>query len=373
MNESIRIGRIIGIQIRIHYSWFIIFGIVTISLATAYFPGEYKSENPLLYWIPAFFTALILFGSVLIHELAHSYLAIRNGIEIRGINLFIFGGVAELTGEPKTAMAELKIAAAGPITSIVIGFLFLLIETFFGSWMGIEILSTLRYLSFINFALAIFNLVPGFPLDGGRLLRAILWKRSGDIKAATKTASRFGQGFAYILIFFGVFQAFSGRFLSGLWMVFIGFFLEQASKSSYQQLLLRQFLTGVKIADIMTKEIVSVDGNMFLKNLISDYFLKYRFSSYPVMDGERVAGLISIKNVKDIPSEKWDVTRVGEAMIPIGDSLVAGPEEEAVHVLNRMLKDSVSKVAVIKEGRLLGLLTLQDIMRLFKIKTDLGE
>jgi Zn-dependent protease/predicted transcriptional regulator len=373
MNESIRIGRIIGIQIRIHYSWFIIFGIVTISLATAYFPREYKSENPLLYWIPAFFTALILFGSVLIHELAHSYLAIRNGIEIRGINLFIFGGVAELTGEPKTAMAELKIAAAGPITSIVIGFLFFLIETFFGSWMGIEILSTLRYLSFINFALAIFNLVPGFPLDGGRLLRAFLWKRSGDIKSATKTASRFGQGFAYILIFFGVFQSFSGQFLSGLWMVFIGFFLEQASKSSYQQLLLRQFLMGVKIKDIMTKEIVSINGDILLKSLIDDYFLKYRYSSFPVMDGERVIGLISIKDVKDVQREKWESIRAKETMTSLNDPLIARPEDEAVHILNRMLKDSVSKVVVIKDGHLLGILTLQDIMRLFKIKTDLGE
>jgi Zn-dependent protease/predicted transcriptional regulator len=373
MNESIRIGRVIGIQIRIHYSWFIIFGIVTISLATAYFPREYQSGNPLLYWMPAIFTALILFGSVLIHELAHSYVAIKNGIEIRGINLFIFGGVAELTGEPKTAIAELKIAAAGPFASIIIGSVFFLIETLFGHGLSVVILSPLRYLKFINFALALFNLVPGFPLDGGRLLRAILWKRSGDIKAATKTASRFGQGFAYILIFFGVFQAFSGRFLSGLWMVFIGFFLEQASKSSYQQLLLRQFLTGVKTADIMTKEVVSVGGDILLRSLIDDYFLKYRYSSYPVMDGGRTIGLISVKDVKDVPGERWGDIRAKEAMTPLDDKIIARPEDEAVHVLNRMLKDSVSKVVVIKDRHLLGILTLQDVMRLFKIKTDLGE
>lgn len=373
MNESIRIGRVIGIQIRIHYSWFIIFGIVTFSLATAYFPGEYKSQNPLLYWIPAIFTALILFGSVLIHELAHSYIAIRNGIEIKSIKLFIFGGVAELTGEPKTAMAELKIAAAGPLTSIIIGLFFLMIEGIFSSGLRIEILSPLRYLTFINFALALFNLVPGFPLDGGRILRAILWKTTGDIKGATKTASRFGQGFAYLLIFFGVFQVFSGQYLSGLWMVFIGFFLDQASKSSYQQLLLRQFLTGVKISDIMTKEMVSIDGDIFLQPSIDEYFLKYRYSSYPVIDGENVVGLISIKNVKDIPREKWEGTRVREAMIPLTDSLRANPDNEVVIVLNRMLKDEVSKVLVIKDGSLLGMLTLQDIMGLFKIKTDLGE
>lgn len=373
MNESIRIGRIIGIQIRVHYSWFVIFGIVTFSLATAYFPGEYQSKSPVLYWIPAIFTAFVLFSSVLIHELAHSYIAIRNGIEIRSINLFIFGGVAELTGEPKTAMAEMKIAAAGPLTSIIIGSFFFLVETLFGPGLRIEILSPVKYLKFINFALAFFNLVPGFPLDGGRLLRAILWKTSGDIKQATKTASRFGRGFAYLLIFFGVFLAFSGQFLSGLWLIFIGFFLDQASKSSYQQLLLRETLTGVKIADIMTKEIVSINGDILLKSLIDDYFLKYRYSSYPVTDGESVIGLISIKNVKDVPGDRWGNTRANEAMMPIGDSLVAKPEEEAVLVLNRMLKEGVSKVVVVKEGRLLGLLTLQDIMRLFKIKTDLGE
>lgn len=373
MNESIRIGRIIGIQIRIHYSWFIVFGIVAISLATAYFPREYKSEDPLFYWIPAIFTALILFGSVLIHELAHSYAAIKNGIEIRAINLFIFGGVAELTGEPKTAVAELKIAAAGPLTSILIGFFFYLIETLLGPEMRIEILSPVRYLKFINFALAFFNLVPGFPLDGGRLLRAILWKGSGDIKRATKIASRFGQGFALFLMFLGVFQAFTGQFLSGLWFIFIGFFLDQASKASYQQLLIRQFLMGVKIADIMTKDIVSIDADISLKSLIEDYFLKSRHSSYPVMDGKNAIGLISIKNVKDVSQDRWDRTRAREAMMPLSDSLIARPEEEAVLVLNRMLKDGVSKVVVIKDDYLAGILTLQDIMRLFKIKTDLGE
>lgn len=373
MNESIRIGRIIGIQLRIHYSWFIIFGIVTISLSTAYFPREYQSQNPILYWIPAIFTSLILFASVLIHELAHSYVAIKNGIEIRGINLFIFGGVAELTGEPKTAIAELKIAAAGPLTSILIGFFFFLIEASFGQNLRIEILSTVRYLKFINFALAFFNLVPGFPLDGGRLLRAILWKNSGDIKSATKIASRFGQGFALILMFLGVFQAFTGQFLSGIWFIFIGFFLDQASKASYQQLLLRESLGGVKIADIMTKEIVSIDGDIFLKSLIDDYFLRYRHSSYPVMDRDSVVGVISIKNVKDVPREKWESTKAREAMIPVTDSLVANPGEEAVLVLNRMLKNGVSKVVIIKDSRLLGILTLQDIMRLFKIKTNLGE
>jgi Zn-dependent protease/predicted transcriptional regulator len=299
--------------------------------------------------------------------------AIKNGIEIRAINLFIFGGVAELTGEPKTAMAELKIAGAGPLTSILIGFFFYLIEALFGSGLRIEILSTVRYLKFINFALAFFNLVPGFPLDGGRLLRAMLWRSSGDIKKATKTASRFGQGFALILMFLGVFQAFTGQFLSGLWLIFIGFFLDQASKASYQQLLIRQSLMGVKIADIMTKDIVSINGDISLKSLIEDYFLKSRHSSYPVMDVKNTIGLISIKNVKDIPSERWDITRAREAMMPLSDSLIARPEEDAVLVLNRMLKDGVSKVVVIKDGNLLGILTLEDIMRLFKIKTDLGE
>lgn len=373
MRETIHTGKIIGIEIKVHYSWFVIFGIVTISLATAYFPGQYQSENALLYWIPAVFTALILFCSVLVHELAHSFVAIKNGIEIRGINLFIFGGVAEMTGEPRTATAELKIAAAGPLTSIAIGFFFYLIEALFGSGLRIEILSPVKYLKFINFALAFFNLIPGFPLDGGRLFRAVLWKSSGDIKSATRTASRFGQGFAFFLMLVGAFEAFTGQFLSGLWLIFIGFFLDQASKSSYQQLLLRESLTGVKIADIMTKDMVSIDGNIFLKSVIDNYFLKYRHSSYPVIDGDRVIGLIAIKNIKDIPQDRWDRTKAREAMVPLNDSLFAGPEEQAVLVLNRMLKDGVSKVVVIKDSRLVGILTLQNIMRLFKIKTDLGE
>ncbi|MEW6409641.1 MAG: site-2 protease family protein [Nitrospirota bacterium] len=370
MNESITIGRIIGIRIKIHYTWFIVFGLVMISLATAYFPKEYEALSRLSYWIPAGITTVMLFASVLLHELAHSWVAQKNGITIRGITLFIFGGVAELTGEPPTAKAEFKIAIAGPLMSFALAGVFYLIGATIQ--MGIEAYSTVKYLSYINVILALFNLAPGFPLDGGRVLRAAIWKFTGDLKKATKTASVIGQGFAFLLIFWGIMEMFGGHLFNGLWLIVIGFFLDHASKSSYQQLLLKRMLSGIKIGAIMEKDVITVDQKTNLKNLVDDYFFKYRYSSFPVMDGERLVGIISINNVKDIHPEKWSYTDVYDIMQKIHEGLVVSDDEDAVNVLDRMLRNNVRKLVVSHGDRIKGIVTLQDIMKLFSIKTDLG-
>lgn len=384
MNNAIRLGKILNIPIRIHYSWFIVFALVVFTLVTAQLPQDF-SASPLIYWIIGVITALLIFASVLAHELSHSYVAKLYGIQLRGITLFIFGGVAEITSEPETSSAELKIAAAGPLCSITIGlfahlFQFLVLRLNGGD----ALFALFKYVKFVNFAVVVFNLVPGFPLDGGRILRAILWKFSGNLKRATRIASSFGQGFAYIIMLWGLFSLFQGYFLDGVWLIFIGWFLENASKSSYQHLLFRRALSGIKVREVMSSYIVSIPPDLNLEELVENFFFRYRHTNFPVVAEDlssmpssppagRILGNVSVHDVKKVDKNKWPFTQVSEIMTPLEDKLLISPEEEAVNALKRMLQDGVKKLLVIEDNIIIGIIAFQDLMDLFRIKTDLGE
>ena len=260
MDKGIKLFKVFGIQISLNYSWFIIFGLIAWSLAQGYFPQMRPNLSLTTYWLMGFITALLLFLSVVLHELSHSYVAMASGIEIKGITLFIFGGVARISREPSDARTEFKIAIAGPATSLALALVFWLSSRGVDFLMpGSVISSIFYYLFLINGILVAFNLIPGFPLDGGRLLRAYLWNRTDNLKEATRIASRVGKWFALLLIFVGFANIITGRLLNGIWFVFIGMFLQQAAAESYQVVVLQHSLEGVKVRDLMTSNVIAVD------------------------------------------------------------------------------------------------------------------
>lgn len=374
MDNQIRLFKVLGIPIKLDYSWFIIFLLITWTLAGGYFPQHYPDLTTTAYWIMGIVASLFLFFSVLFHELCHSYVAKRSGIPIRGITLFIFGGVAEITKEPPDPKTEFKVAVAGPLSSFFLSAIFFATSALAGRYaLNPSIGAVLTYLGLINVILGGFNLIPGFPLDGGRVLRALLWHRSGDLRRATYVSSRIGGGFGLFLIIIGVFNVFSGDFISGIWFVFIGFFLRQAAEGGYRQVLLKQSLTGIFIKDLMISEVVSIQEDTPVDVAVEEYFFKYRYDGFPVVSDKKIRGLISLENIKALPKEQWSITRVGDVMDRDLDKLCIRPGEEAVNALAKMIKEGAGRLLVVENGDLLGLITRRDILQLFKIKTDLGE
>ncbi len=367
---SIRIGRLFGIDIEVNYSWFLIFALVTINMSFL-FVSE-KSVSPVSGVAAAVFASLAFFASVLLHELSHSLVARMFGIPIKKITLFIFGGVSQMTGEPKTAGAEFFMAVAGPLSSFVLGALFAgayLASAMVGA--GVPVTMTFSILAYINVVLGVFNLAPGFPLDGGRVLRAILWKVWGDIRRATRVASRIGQGLAMLLIVYGFIEVLGQRNISGIWLVLIGWFLNNTAQSSYQHLLLERSLSDVKVSRIMAGEVVTVPPDVTLQELVDRYFMQYRFGRFPVVDGGHLLGVVTLHDVKDTPRERWVTTTVREVATPVSPGLTIGPEDEAVRALMQMANEDVGHLLVVSDGDLVGLVTRADIIRLIKIKSQL--
>jgi len=290
MIKRIEVTKIFDIPIKLDLSWFIILAFITWTLAAGYFPSKYPELDKFTYLIMGLSSALLLFVSVLLHELSHALVARRNNIPIRGITLFIFGGIAEMDQEPPTARSEILMAAAGPLCSGILAFLFLLIGNLFTNFLPYApIIGILQYCVFINTALMIFNLLPGFPLDGGRILRAVIWNYTGDIKKATYTTSRIGSSMGVFLIIFGFFSIFTGNFIGGLWLALIGIFIKGAADAGYQQLLSGNLLQGIKVSEIMTRDLITVNNSITLDRLVDDYFcIKYLadVNLFPVFPGD---------------------------------------------------------------------------------------
>jgi Zn-dependent protease/predicted transcriptional regulator len=373
MNRSLHIITVLGIPIEINYSWFIIFFLVTWTLAKNYFPIALPHSSPLVYWIISIIAAIFFFLSLLAHELSHSIVAVKNKLPISGITLFVFGGVAHMTKEPETPGIEFKMAAAGPLCSFAISLLFfVLTQLLYSLKFPMAIVVATDYLSFINLMVGIFNLIPGFPLDGGRILRAALWSLFGDIKKATQIASSFGKGFAYFLMGMGFLYLVYGAALSGIWLIFIGFFLRDAASVSYQQVAFKKYLSGVKVRDIMTKNVVTVNGDLTLLSIVDDYFFKFRFTSIPVVtdDGE-IKGIVTIHSVKDVPRSRWAATNVSEAMIPLKSDLVVTPRTDILDALAQMAGNGIGRLLVTQDGKLIGIISQRDVIRLFEVREDL--
>ena len=372
MGGSIRLGSLFGFEIRLDLSWFLVLCLTTWSLASGVFPTVYHF-GPSMSWSLGFIAALLLFASVLIHELSHALVARQHGIEVTRITLFLFGGVAQLKDEPNSPRAEFFIAGVGPLTSLALGAACLGLSLSFPVHGVLRpSAAVLNYLGIVNIALALFNLVPGFPLDGGRLLRSAIWHFTGSLREATRWASLFGQGFGYLMVGYGVFRVALAHDFSGLWMVFVGWFLSSAAQTAYQQLLLRRALSGVPVSDVMTNEVPQVDGDMRIPEFVTDYVLQHDYSAYPVVRRGEFMGIVSINDVRHLDRELWGVTCVGAITHQPDEERVVHHNQDAWHALTQMVENDAPRLLVVDNGRLRGIVSREAIMRLVQMKASLG-
>jgi len=367
------IFRFRGIEVVIDGTWFIIFFLVVVGLGGHWFPQEYPGLGTAGRWILATLVALAVFASVLLHEFSHSLVAQGMGMEINRIVLFVFGGVAQIKGEPPDARSELLIAAAGPACSVVLGVVFLGASALVGGAAGPGVQGALWYLGYVNLVLVAFNMVPGFPLDGGRILRAILWGRWGDLRRATGVVSTIGKGFAYVLIGLGFLGLLRGALINGGFFIFIGMFLYQAAASGYQQVALREGLSGTAVADLMTPDPVTVPAHLTLQDLVDHYFFRHRFAAFPVEREESLVGMITINLVKEVDREEWETTSVQAAMIPIEGVPLLEPSDDAYEAMIRMMESEVGRMPVVAGGRVVGIVSRSDIAGFVRTRTELGE
>ena len=366
---SLIFARAFGIPLGIHYSWPLIAALVAFSLAKGYFPTEYPGWSSELYWITAVITTIFFFASVVTHELGHSIVALREGLPVRSITLFIFGGLAQIGREPRTAAAELRIAAAGPVVSLGLAGLFRALSFLPAAPM---LAASGTYLSRINLMLAVFNLLPGFPLDGGRILRAILWATTGNLRTATRQAATVGQVLAFGLIFLGVWQIFLGNPLNGLWIAFIGWFLNSAAESSLHQAALGQLLEGVKVRDLMTGECPVVDGTTSLEQFVDEHVLRAGRRCVLVTEDQSLRGMMTLHNIRTVPREHWSRRTVAEVMTPIEQLQRARLDEDVWSLLQRMDEADVHQMPVTDDGRLVGLITREHLIRYIRTRLELG-
>ncbi len=371
MPGSFRIGTLAGIDIYINYSWLIILVFLVWSLATGWFAVLYPGWSPALYWITSTIAALLLFVSVLLHELAHSVVARARGLTVKNITLFIFGGVSNIEQEPSSPGVEFQMAIVGPLVSILIGALaFLLLLPLRGSTSPVA--AILGYLAYTNVLLGIFNLIPGFPLDGGRVLRSIIWKISGSLRTATRAATISGEVIAYLFILAGIWLFFSGSVLDGIWFGFIGWFLLSSARSANSQAMLQSMFQGVKVAEVMNPDPVTVPANISLQKLVDEYFIPRGLRSALVVQGDQLAGLITLGDIRHVPREQWTQTPVGLTMIPLERLHVVSPQQNLNDVLPLMVGGDVNQLPVTQDGRLVGVVTRDAIMRYLEIRRGLG-
>lgn len=358
VRNAIRLGRIGGIEIGLDWSWFIVFAFVTWMLAAHYFPMS--AAWPIgTAWLVGAVTSLLFFASVLAHELGHSLVAIRKGIPVRAITLFIFGGVAQLSREPRRAGDEFWIAIAGPAVSAVLGLLFHLLHL--SAPAGQPLAALTLWLGWINLSLAVFNLIPGFPLDGGRVLRSVVWRLTGSFTKATRFAAITGRVVAYALIALGLLIALAGNWIGGLWLAFIGWFLSNAAASSYRQVSLSGKLKGIAAHDLMLIDCPRLDATVTLRALIDNHIYKGTQRCFPVMEGDRVAGIVTLRDVTAIPQSRWERTMVREAMTPFEQTLKVRPDQDLAEVLELMTTEEVEEVSVAEDQSFLGLISLEHL------------
>ncbi|MEP7133861.1 MAG: site-2 protease family protein [Chloroflexota bacterium] len=369
--NTISLGRLLGIPIGLDYSWFLIFALLTWSLATSYYPAEFKNWSPTQYWIVGAATVIFMFGSVLLHELGHSFVALRYKIPVRNITLFIFGGVAQIGAEPPSARAEFWIAIAGPVVSFALAIFFSLLQPLVRAFT--PLLALAEYLAYINGTLGLFNLIPGFPLDGGRVFRAILWGSMHSLRRATLIAATVGRFIAYFFIVLGVWQMFSGNFGNGLWIAFIGWFLESAAASQLQQQTLHDVLDGHHVADAMRRDYTSVLPDMTLAQLIKTHILGNGQRAFMVKQAEQVIGLLTLHNIKAIPESDWQTTTVAQAMIPVAQMKWIRPEIELVDALGEMDRDGVNQLPVMQADQILGILGRDDVISFLRTLSEFSR
>lgn len=371
MPGSLRIGSIAGINLYVHVSWLIILVLLIWSLATGWFATLYPGWTPQTYWVVSILAALFLFISVLLHELSHSLVARARGLPVNSIVLFIFGGISNIQQEPKRPGVEFQMAFVGPLTSLVLGGISFLLLLAIGRGTS-PLAAMLAYLAISNVLLGIFNMLPGFPLDGGRVLRSILWATSGSLRTATRIATLVGQVVAYLLILAGIWLVFGGSFLSGLWLGFIGWFLLSGSQAANQQVQFEAIFANTTVGEVMNTQPVTVPSNISLQRLVYEYFLPHAWRHAFAVQIDQLVGLITLGDIRHIPQEEWPQTLVAQAMVPREKLHTLTPGQPLHQVLSVMVAQGINQLPVIQDGRLVGVLNREDILRFVEIRRSLG-
>jgi Zn-dependent protease len=389
---GLRVGRISGIDITIDRSWVFIFVLVTWSLAAGVFPHWHPRWSPGLDWGIAFAAAVLFFASILLHELAHSLVAKARGLPVNRIALFLFGGVSNLEREPPSPGTEFVMAFVGPLTSIALGMVFLLLLGMLDAgaladtvrnrrvpMMRLGPLSTLLvWLGQINILVGIFNLVPGFPLDGGRVVRSIIWAATHSLRKATLWAARLGQGIAWIFIVSGIamvfgvtIPAFGSGIIGGLWLAFIGWFLNNAALASNRQVLIDDVLQDIPVSRLMRSTVAGMPPDTRVSSLVHDWIMGTDERAFLVMDGDRMVGLVCLEDVRKVPRDQWDTSTVTQIMTPAERLITATPQEHVAEALRKLTRNDVRQLPVMEGDRLAGLLRLADVVKWLHLHEEL--
>jgi Zn-dependent protease/predicted transcriptional regulator len=365
MVGTVTLFRVRGIPVRVHMSWLVVFGLIAWSLAAGYLPRQLPNLPLLTYWANGLLAAALLFVSVLLHELSHSLVAVRYGIPVSGITLHIFGGVSQMAREPDRPGEEWTVAIVGPLTSLAIAGALALILRFVA--LPAAAAAVTRYLMAMNALLGVFNLVPGYPLDGGRLLRAGLWKTTGNLGWATRAAGRAGAAVAIVLMAIGFLQTVTGNFVGGLWLLLIGLFLRQAAEGSSRAQQLRQALDGLAVRDAMTHPVIQVPSEMSVARLVEEMFWPHHVSSFPVVERGRVVGLIGVDQLKQVPRARWAETAVRDLMHPLNEALQAAPGDALWRAFERLAGNGVGRLVVLEDGQVVGYLSIKDVTHVLAV------
>jgi Zn-dependent protease/predicted transcriptional regulator len=359
---SWRVGRIAGIEVRIDSSWAVIALLITYSmyLRISFLYRDLSGGGAVAL---AILSAVLFFGSVLVHELAHALVSQARGIRVQDITLFLFGGATRARVESRGPGDEFLIALVGPLTSLLLAALFGIVAGLGRSVLSAPLAGTFGYLAWVNLVLAVFNLVPGFPLDGGRLLRSAVWKATGSLGRATRVASLAGQAVGWLLVAAGVVSLLGGNLAGGIWFAFIGWFLVQAARSSYQELQLRDLLRGVEAEDVMAGNLLRIPPELSLQDAVDDYFMRYDHGAFPVDEHGRTIGLLTLRGIRRVPREQWPTRRVREHMVPLGDQVVVAPDARMDGVLGKLEDSEAGRVLVVEGGEVVGIITPSDLTR----------
>jgi Zn-dependent protease/CBS domain-containing protein len=365
----LRIVRAFGIPVYLHFSWVIVFGLIASTLATGYFPTLVPDRPSRSYWLMGLLASLLLFASILVHEMAHAVVARAAGLEIRSITLFLFGGVAEMARDPEDGWTELRIAAAGPIVSFALAAVFGLAAA---SSVGLPpaLRSVSRYLAWVNVLIATFNLVPAFPLDGGRILRGLLWRSMGRTRA-TRAAAGAGAAFAFFLMLSGVVALLNGMSLAGIWYIALGWFLQQASGGAHDRARLDEMLGGTTVREVMLTQVETLPADITLAEA-SQHFIRTGYGSYPVSRGGRVVGLLCLRDLLRIPVTGRAETSVQGAMRPLSPAIVVGPEQPLLTALAKIAQGDTARLLVLEDDQLVGLVTMSAVLRQIAVRQKLA-
>ena len=373
--SKVTLFKIFGFEVHIDPSWILIAALVTWSLAVGYFPHLVEDRSTQTYWVMGIIGALGLFVSIIFHEFWHSLVARRYGLPMKGITLFVFGGVSEMEEEPENPKTEFLMAIAGPVSSLILGFLFYGIYKASDA-VGITQVFTaiLGYLAFINWVLAGFNMLPAFPLDGGRIVRSALWGWKHDLRWATEKASHFGAGFGIALIALGVLSLFAGQIVGGLWYCVIGLFLRSAAHMSYRQVQMRDAFSGEKVRDMIKRtHPITVPSHATIKDLVENYIYEYHYKMLPVVDDGHLKGCVNAKDVKEVDRDEWSEKQVKDIFGECSAENTVAPDVPVMKALKKMNNTGNSRLMVVEGDRLLGIIALKDLMQALAVRSDEEE